>query len=291
MKSTLPTGPAISGASHLVFILGNPLEHSLSPLMHNAAFRDLQMPWVYAPLEIGKNEVGVAVEILRSLNVHGANVTVPYKGDVPPFLDQVEKDALWLQSVNTIYRRDGKLFGASTDGEGFLRSLGSWRRKLKGTDGLLVGAGGASKAVAEALAQSEVRTIWVANRSPARAQQLVRLLSKRHHRLKLGVASLREGENLLSRCDWVVQSTSLGLKPGDPATLSLRGARKGTLAVDLIYHRETAFLKEARRRGLPHLDGLGMLLHQGALSFEYWTGRKAPLKVMRHALERRLASH
>ncbi len=290
MKSARSQKPDMTGWTQLVFILGYSLQHSLSPLLHNAVFRALRMPWVYAPLEIPKNLVKNAVEILRSTNVQGANVTVPYKEEVLPHLDQVDKDAAGLGSVNTIYRRGEKLFGASTDGEGFLRSLGPWRKKLKGSQGLLLGAGGAARPVAEALARSGVRGIFVANRSPERARYLVRLLSKRHPRLQSGAVSVTESEKLLNRCDWVVQSTSLGLKAGDPSPLSLKNARAATLMVDLIYHRETAFLKEARRFRFPSLDGTGMLLHQGALSFEYWTGRKAPLNVMRYVLSRRPAS-
>lgn len=290
MKSSFVVEPGITGVDHLVFILGHPLDHSLSPLMQNAAFRALQMPWVYSPLDILKDQVKSAVEALRSNNVHGANVTVPYKGEVLPHLDQVEKGAGWLGSVNTIYRRGGKLLGTSTDGEGFLRSLGPWRKKLRGSQGLLVGAGGAATAVAEALAGSGVRDLFIANRSSGRAEYLAQLLLKRHPNQNVGAVSLKEGERLLGRCDWVVQSTTLGLKAEDPSPLSLKNARTTTLAVDLVYHRSTAFLSEARRIHLPYLDGTGMLLHQGALSFEYWTGRKAPLKVMRNILLRRRAS-
>lgn len=290
MNPSLDPQAGITGANRLVFILGHPLEHTLSPLMQNAAFRALRMPWAYAPLDIRKDQAQGAVEMLRSPNVCGANVTIPYKETVMHHLDQVEREAAWLGSVNTIYRRGDKLCGASTDGEGFLRSLGSWRNKLKGSRALLIGAGGAAKAVAEALAQSGVRSIFIANRSPDRAQQLACMVSKRHRGLKVGALSLREGEKVLTDCDWVVQSTSLGLKAGDPSPLSLAGARRTTFVADLIYNRPTAFLREARRMHLPKLDGMGMLLHQGALSFEYWTGRKAPLNVMRNVLLQRLAS-
>ncbi len=289
MKSLESTAPSITGASRLVFILGHPLEHSLSPWMHNAAFRALRMPWVYAPLEVTAGQLKNAVEILRAINVEGANVTVPYKEKVIPCLDQVEREAQWLGTVNTLYRRGGKLVGASTDGEGFLKSLGPWRRKMRGSQGLLIGAGGAAKAVAEALARTGVRALFVANRSPGRARDLLRRLLKRYPRLKGGTLSLTEGRGFLGRCDWVVQSTSLGLKTDDPSPLSLQGAGRGTLVVDLVYHRPTAFLRQARRLHLPHLDGSGMLLHQGALSFEYWTGRQAPLEVLRKALAQALA--
>ncbi|HTC21212.1 MAG TPA: shikimate dehydrogenase [bacterium] len=279
-----------SGADHLVFILGHPLEHTLSPAMHNAAFRALGLPWAYAPLDIVPDEVKRGLDFLRSPNVYGANVTVPYKEAVLPYLDQVEKEAQWLGSVNTIYRRGEKTIGTSTDGNGFLRSLGIWRKKLKGSRGLLIGAGGSARAIAGALAQSGVSGFYVANRSSKRAGRLVRSLLKHYPRLQIDSVFLKEGEELLRRCDWVVQATSLGLRVGDPSPFSLVRARKTAFVVDIIYHRETAFLKDARQRRLPSLGGLGMLLHQGALSFEHWTGQKAPLSVMRKALLDRLAS-
>lgn len=288
MKAEQNLQSGINTGNRLVFILGHPLGHTLSPLMHNAAFRALWMPWVYSPLDLRPDQLQIALEALRSPNVEGANVTVPYKESVISHLDKVEKEARWLESVNTIYRRGDKLHGTSTDGEGFLRSLGSWRKRLKGSTGLLVGAGGAAKAVAEALARSGVRKFWIANRSPGRAQRLVQSLVKRHQGIQLGWISLNEGEKLLSGCDWLVQATSLGLKIGDPAPLALKNAQPRTLVVDLIYHRETTLLKEARFHRLPHLNGSGMLLHQGALSFEYWTGRPAPLSAMRKALLSRL---
>jgi shikimate dehydrogenase len=292
MKFLNPTRASdMNSADHLVFILGHPLEHTLSPPMHNAAFRTLGLPWVYAPLDIVPSEVEKGLDFLRSPNVYGANVTVPYKGAVLPYLDGVEKEARWLGSVNTIYRRGKKIFGTSTDGNGFLISLGAWRKKLKGSRGLLIGAGGSAKAVAAALARSGVAGFYVANRSPERAGRLVRSILKHYPRLQMDPVFLKEGEELLGRCDWVIQTTSLGLEMGDPSPLSLVRARKTAFVVDLIYHRETAFLKEAGQRRLARLGGMGMLLHQGALSFEYWTGQKAPLSVMRKALLDRLGYH
>ena len=282
MKSA--PAPGFSSAQNLVFILGRPLDHSLSPLMHNSAFRALGMSWVYAPLDVSSAQLEEAMGLLRSANVRGSNVTVPYKEEVLPYLDRVEEGAQKLRSVNTLYRRGDQLWGASTDGEGFLRSLGRWRAKLEGSKGLLVGAGGAARPVAHALAESGVRILYVANRTPARAGALIQGLLKLHPRLQAHAVSIWEGEKILGQMDWVIQSTSLGLKKKDTSPISLRRARRGTLAVDLIYHRETAFLREARRLCLPHLSGMGMLLHQGALAFEYWTGRKAPLPVMQKAL-------
>jgi shikimate dehydrogenase len=275
---------AITGASQVAFILGHPVSHSLSPAMHNAAFEKLGLPWLYTPLDLSPAEVGPVVKMMRSFNVRGANVTVPYKEAVMKHLDFIEPEAKWLGSVNTIYRRGNRLCGTSTDGEGFLRSLGPWRKKLKGSRGLLIGAGGASRAVAGALAKAGVKGFYIANRSGAKATGLVRLLRKKYSQLDVQAVSLKDAEPLTAYADFIIQSTSLGLHD-ERSPLSLKRARKGTLAVDLIYHRETDFLKQADRFGLPRLGGLGMLLHQGVLSFEYWTGKKAPVEVMRRALQ------
>jgi shikimate dehydrogenase len=257
--------------------------------MHNAAFEKLNLPWLYTPLDISPREVGPVLKMMRAFNVRGANVTIPYKEKVLSHLDWIAPEAKWLGSVNTIYRKGNKLCGTSTDGEGFLRSLGSWRSKLKGTRGLLIGAGGAAKAVAGALAQAGVKGFYLANRSGAKAAKLVKSLRQKYAKLDIQAVSLRDASQFVSYSDWIIQSTSLGLK-GEASPVSLKSARKGALAVDLIYHRETDFLKQARRFGLPHWGGLGMLLHQGALSFEIWTSRKAPIEVMRQALVKGLTS-
>jgi shikimate dehydrogenase len=273
----------ITGASQVVFILGHPVSHSLSPAMHNAAFEKVNLPWLYTPLDISPREVGPVVKMMRAFNTRGANVTVPYKEKVLSHLDWIEPEARWLGSVNTIYRKGNQLCGTSTDGEGFLRSLGSWRSRLKGTKGLLIGAGGAAKAVAGALAYAGVKGFYVANRSGAKGAKLMKSLRQKYGKLDVQAILLRDADRFVPHSDWIVQSTSLGLK-GEVSPVSLKGARKGTLAVDLIYHRETDFLKQAKRSGLPHWGGLGMLLHQGALSFEIWTDRKAPIEIMRQAL-------
>ncbi len=284
--------PAIhSSSARLVFILGHPLSHSLSPAMQNAAFQKAKLPWLYLPLDLSQNQLKPVLEMMRTGAFIGANVTVPYKEAVLPYLDHVEPEAKWLGSVNTLYRKGNKLCGTSTDGEGFLRSLGDFRKKLRGSRGLLLGAGGAAKAVAGALASSGVKGFYVANRSEQRAGRLVKSLKSRYRFLETESVSVKEAGKFLPRCDWVIQATSVGLKKEDPSPLSLKAAKPLTWVVDLIYHRETAFLKEAREKRLTCLSGLGMLLHQGALSFERWSGKKAPLKDMRKMLLHSLGSH
>jgi shikimate dehydrogenase len=254
------------------------------PTVKNRHWLDDRLPWTYTPLDVTFQQLKTVIGLMKELPARGANVTVPYKEDVRPHLDRVEGEARWLGSVNTIYRQGSRLYGTSTDGEGFLRSLGPLRKTLKGSRGLLVGAGGAAKAVAGALARSGVKSLYLSNRSAARAEYLARALKSRYTTLRVDLASPAEAEKVLPHCDWVIQATSVGLKKEDPSPLSLRGARPSLWVVDLIYHRETAFLRQAKNLGLRNLDGIGMLLHQGALSFERWTGKKAPLSVMRKAL-------
>jgi shikimate dehydrogenase len=273
----------------VVFIFGHPIGHSLSPDMHDAAFEKLHLPLFYAPLDILPREVGPAVKMMRAFNVLGANVTVPYKEKILPFLDFVEPEAKWLGSVNTVYRKDSQLCGTSTDGEGFLQSLGAWRSKLKGTRGLLMGAGGAAKAVAGAMAKAGVKGFAVADISRPKAVKLKKLIGQKYGKIDVQVVSPRDAAEFVPDSDWIVQATPVGLK-GEKSPVPLGKARKGVLAVDLVYHRKTDFLRQAERFGLFPLSGLGMLLHQGVLSFEYWTGQKAPVKVMRQALVKGLKS-
>lgn len=268
----------------ILFILGHPLTHSFSPAMQNAALRSLGLPWNYVPVDILPGEMSQAFERFRASGTLGGNVTVPYKEKIAPWVDEVEGPAKDLGSINTVYRKGSRWIGTSTDGEGFLRSLGPWRKKLRGSRGLLIGAGGSALAVGHALARSGVREILVGNRTQPNSDQLVRVLRRGFRSLSLGVLSLEKSESVLGNRDWVVQTTSVGLHPGDPSPISLRGVRAGTWVVDLLYHRETSFLRQARAKKLPALSGLGMLLHQGALSLELWTGRKAPVAVMRRAL-------
>jgi len=279
----------ITGSTQLVFILGHPVEHSLSPVFQNEAIRKKELPWVYVPLEVEPVHLPNVIEMIRSENVRGANVTVPMKTMILRHLDRVDLSAQRLNSVNTIYKRKGRLHGTSTDGEGFLLSLGSWRKSLRGSQGMIVGAGGAARAVGNALASSGIKSLMIANWDAKEAEGLQAAVRQGFRKLQTGILSLEEGAKIVPECDWVIQATSLGLKKGDPSPISLKKARPRTWVLDLIYHRETEFLKQAGNQKLLSKNGLGMLLYQGALSFELWTGKRAPLFDMKRALLQTLA--
>lgn len=273
----------------VVFLIGRPLGHSLSSVFQNAAFEAKNLPLVYQPLELSSSALAAFFKILReSPDVLGCNVTVPYKEKVLPYLEELDAEAARAGSVNTIVRKKNRLVGYSTDGLGFWRALGAFQKRFKGSFGVFLGAGGAARAVLMTLAQKGIRGAAIVNRTQSKAFALQRKLRRFFPDREWRVWTLQEASQKLGEAAWVIQGTSVGLNARDPNPLPLHVASANTLAVDLIYHRRTRFLQEARQKGLPTLNGLGMLLHQGALAFEHWTGKRAPIFVMQRALNRAL---
>ncbi|SRR5690554_719696 len=272
-------------------IFGYPVGHSLSPLLQNEAFKALGINGVYLPFEVKPGALEGAAHALRCLGMAGVNITIPHKEAIIPFLDAVEGDAALTGTVNTVLHRDGKLIGYSTDGEGFLLSL---RREAgiepRGKNIVLLGAGGAARAVAFRLAQEGAGSLYLVNRSKERAEALREDLQAR-----LGFTAACCGfsdpelHEAAANADLVINATSLGMYPaaGEAPPFPLERCPTGCLICDLVYRpRETLWLKKARERGLPVLGGLGMLIYQGMLSCQIWTGRMPPEEPLRAALER-----
>ena len=225
-------------------------------------------------------------------NFAGANVTIPHKEAIRVHLDALSPEAEGIGAVNTVIPRDGRLLGHNTDGVGFIASLREGGTDPRGARVLLLGAGGGAKGVAYALAAEGTAEITVANRSPERAEALVGALAARFRRgqflaLPLQAPGVVEA---VKSADVLINATAVGLAPGEVLPLDLGGLRPTTLVCDLIYRPlETAFLEAARGKGCRVLNGLGMLLHQGAAGFRLFTGVDAPLDAMRAALARGLA--
>jgi shikimate dehydrogenase len=276
----------INGATSLVGIIGDPVSHSLSPAMHNAAFAALGLDMAYVPLRVVAADVGAAVQGLRALSFRGANVTVPHKTAVAPFLDSLQDDAALLGAVNTIVVDGGSLRGHNTDVEGVRRAL--WEAcgdGLRGQSALLLGAGGAGRAVALALARLEMR-LTIVNRSREAAEALAALISGAVAGATCEVADWQAlGGDLVAVQRLLVNATALGMRGAGkvPSALADNGCA-GQVAFDAVYASGgTDFLARARQRGAVTVDGLEMLLWQAAAAFELWTGHPAPLKVMRDA--------
>jgi len=270
-------------------ILGWPVAHSRSPAMQNAALAALGIAGSYVPFEVKPESLGDAVRGLRALGVDGVNVTLPHKLEVMAFLDEVDPDARAIGAVNTIAREGDRLLGFNTDAPGLVRSLEASGVALRGARVVVLGAGGAARAAAVGIARAGAARIFVAARRPEQAETLITELGS-----VLGCPSSAGGMDALATelagCDLLVQSTSATLH-GNPAAqpfadgLPLDALPPGAVVSDLVYQPlRTTVLAAAEARGLRTVDGLGMLLHQGALSFERWTGRQAPVEVMRAAL-------
>jgi shikimate dehydrogenase len=281
-----PSGRAINGHTTLVGIIGWPVKHSLSPPMHNAAFAELGLEWAYVPLPVYPDHVAEAVRGLRGLGFAGANVTVPHKQAVLAHLDDVSRAAQVIGAVNTIVVRDGSLYGDNTDASGFITSLHEVGFDPDGTYCALLGAGGAARALAHGLADAGALQVCVYNRTFSRARELCRDMSKFYSDVRFEPASLGDLTAIADDTDLVVNATSLGMWPDTETSPWPREAPvPGHLTVcDLVYNpQETLFLAQARAVGAETVNGLGMLVHQGAAAFEMWTGRPAPVETMRQA--------
>jgi shikimate dehydrogenase len=282
--------PAMTGRTRVVGIIGDPVEHSLSPAMHNAAFRRLRLDAVYVPFHVRPEDLAEAMAGVRALGIAGLNVTVPHKEAVVPLLDDLSAEARALGAVNTIVRRGARLLGHNTDSRGFRAALDAARVGVAGRSCLVIGAGGGARAVAAALAGAGCGELTVVNRTPRRAARLRRLIRRRRGQIfRVAPWSVLADCGVLGRVDIVVNCTPVGLAGQGLDTLAYEATRRTCLFVDLVYGaKPTPFLTRARGLGRRTLDGLGMLLHQGALAFTLWTGRDAPLAVMATALRQAL---
>jgi shikimate dehydrogenase len=279
---------SITGRTCLVGVIGWPVEHSLSPAMHNAAFAELGIDWAYVPLPVQPGDVEQALRGLVALNFGGSNVTIPHKQAVMRYMDELGDAAQITGAVNTIHIQDGKFFGYNTDPYGFLNSLKGAGCRPQGMRVAVLGAGGAARAVVYALARAEVDSVIVFNRTAKRAAFLVDDLTDTFPDSRLSFEALtREALAALgNKVDLVVNTTSVGMYPQVDACPWPEEVPipTGALFYDLVYNPlETVFLTRARAAGATAIDGLGMLVHQGALAFEKWTGQQAPVEVMREA--------
>lgn len=286
----------ITGSTKTAGIFGDPIGHTLSPHMHNAAFESVGLDIVFLPFHVRSDERGAlkkAVEAVRALNMVGVNVTIPHKEKVIKHLDWVDDDAALMGAVNTIVNRDGRLLGYNTDGAGFLESLGLDTGFFPdGKRAFIIGAGGAARSIAYALLKNGAISVVIANRTIERADFLAKELSERFKKPSVEAVALSDVALLstyASKADLVVNTTSLGMMGKGEPEVPLLSFKRGAVVSDIVYRPlETAFLKKAAQAGLKCHTGLGMLVHQGAIAFELWTGVKAPIEVMRGAAMRGL---
>jgi shikimate dehydrogenase len=265
------------GGTGVAAVIGSPVSHSLSPLIHNAAFRALGMDWVYVAFDVPAGQGGSALEAMRTLGLGGLNVTMPHKAAVATAVDRLAPAAAALGVVNTVVRHHGALVGESTDGAGLLAALEADLAFVpEGRRCVVLGAGGSARAVVLALAGAGAREVAVVARRSAQAEEVVRLAST--SRVRAGSVGDVAGAELVVNTTPVGDRLPLELVPGD------LGA--GQLVVDLLYHpRTSALVQAAGDRGAVATNGLGMLVHQAALAFQLMHGVAMPLDAVHAALE------
>lgn len=281
----------ITGKSKILGVIGDPIEHSLSPLMHNSAIDKLGLNYVYLPFHVKGAFLEGAVKSLKSLEISGINVTIPHKVAIMEYLDEITSDAQEIGAVNTVVNDNGKLIGHNTDGKGYLESLTAETSfEPSGKNILVLGAGGASLAIISALLNENPKSLHIVNRTFEKAKEVADKFSAKHGDIEIKAENLEQWmrEGTTPPYDLVVNTTSIGMKgeiPDMVLPFKVDQLPSHAIVSDIVYTPfETPMLKEANKIGLKTHYGLGMLLHQGAIAFELFTGSKAPIEVMRDAL-------
>ena len=280
----------LSGRSRVLGVIGDPIQHTLSPAMHNAALEATHLDYAYVPFRVLPQQLKAAIDGMRGLQIAGLNVTVPHKPAVLELVDELAPEARAIGAVNTVANADGRLTGHNTDAFGVLESL---RRDL-GLDRLpacvaVLGAGGAARAVLYAVLQRpEVERVIVANRTPERAEALAQTLDKRD---AVTVTSLAAAPAALHQAELLINTTSVGMPPqaGLSPLPDSSGLHDRMAVLDTVYSPAvTVLMRQARAAGARTVNGLGMLAYQGARSFHIWTGVWPPVQVMRLAITAQL---
>ncbi len=275
----------ISGKTRVCGLIGDPVEHSMSPVMHNAAFREIGIDYLYLPFRVKKEELSKAIEGMRALNMRGLNVTIPHKVAVLQFLDELDNLAEKIGAVNTIVNDDGVLKGYNTDGAGFLQALLEKGIGPEGKNIVILGAGGASRAISFTLADRGAHLV-ILNRLLELdwAKELASRISQTFAQEVTALELNRENlARVLDKTDILVNATSVGMSPNtDETPFDSDLLRPDIIVYDIVYNPiKTRLLREAEMIGAKTIDGIDMLIWQGAIAFEKWTGQKAPVKLMK----------
>jgi len=276
----------ITGNTKIIGILGSPVGHSLSPVMHNAAFEALALDYRYIPLPVAPEQLAAAVHGLKSMGFVGANVTIPHKVTIMPYLDELDPSAQLAGAVNTLVIKQGKCIGYNTDAQGFIQSLATKNIRLQGKTAVILGAGGAARAVACGLVGHGIASIMIGTRSAVKAEAFVESIP--------GATKLQGCDwdqplfvEALTQCDLLINCTPLGMKSNSVVVppINWQAVNKTAIVCDVVYTPPlTPLLAMAEQHGHVTINGAGMLIEQGALAFELWTGKSAPRDIMRVAV-------
>jgi shikimate dehydrogenase len=281
----------ITGKTKLLGIIGDPVEHSLSPVMHNAAIAHLGLDYIYVPFPVKPGDLATVLEGFKAVNLMGFSITIPHKQEIIPLLSEISEDAANIGAVNTVWRSASGWKGTNTDAEGFIAPLKVMDRDWRKTTPVILGHGGAARAVIAGLANLGCSEIHVVGRN---IDKLARFYQSWNHAPKItSLLKIHNWDNLsslISAVDLLVNTTPVGMSPNieaSPVEISLMQKLKPTaIAYDLIYTpNPTQFLKLAQAQGIMAIDGLEMLLQQGVAALQIWLQQPVPVDVMRNALK------
>jgi shikimate dehydrogenase len=278
----------VNGDTKVYGIIGYPVRHSKSPQFQTAAFFYSGLNCIYLPFEVKPENLSKAVDGIRALSIKGVNITVPHKEEIVKHLDEISEEVRYIGASNTVKNLDGYLIGYNTDSYGFIEGLKEILPVIHDKRFLVIGAGGASRAVIYGLIKEGVQKIIVANRTVNRIYRIMedfKTLSRFIENI-IEPVPLERIEEKLKNADVIVNTTSVGLRDDDPPLFDYSKIEKKHIVVDIIY-KKTRLLETAEKKGCIYQDGLPMLLYQGAKAFEIWTGKKAPVEIMRRVLEKK----
>ena len=278
----------LTGHTRIVGVIGDPVEHSRSPQMHNAAFAKAGLDYVYVPFHVRPDDLADAIAGFKAINVVGINVTLPHKQTVIRFLTSISREAKLIGAVNTLSFNDGEIHGDNTDAPGVLRALAENKNMSVPVDEnvVVLGAGGAARAVVVALALAGVASITIANRTTEKAISLAKEMGQKTGVLMdgMGLTDTRL-RNAVHQSALLVNTATTSMDANHPLLISADWLQPNTIVYDIVYTPPvTPLMQAAAERGCHILGGIGMLVHQGAIAFEKWTGVTPCTETMRHAL-------
>lgn len=278
----------ITGQTKIVGIIGAPIKHSRSPQIHNAAIAALGLDYVYVPFHVQPDNLGAAIEGLKAINVVGINVTIPHKQGVIPYLDEISREATLIGAVNTLIFKEGAIAGENTDAPGFLQAMQEDGFEVpQGGAAVVIGAGGSARAIVVALALAGVQTICITNRTVSRAVALATDLSEKTGASIYGIG-LDDPKlpSAVGTSQLIVNTASTSMDVSHPLLIDPEWLEPQSIVYDIVYTPpETRLLQAAAEKGCHTIGGLGMLVYQGAIAFEKWTGVNPPVETMRQALQ------
>lgn len=280
----------ITGKTKVVGVIGHPIEHSMSPPMHNNAFKQLDMDWVYVAFHVLPENIGKLMESCKTLDIKGLNVTIPHKTAVIPFLDEIDPIAEKIGAVNTIQFKNGISKGYNTDGLGAIKSLQK-HTSLEEKNVLILGAGGASKAISFTLINENINSLTIANRSQDNALKLIDNIKQHTGFKKIEYVDIKDADEIINDVDIIINTTPIGMYPNHnvDAPIKTDKINDNHVVMDIIYNPlETVLLKESRLNGAKTINGTSMLINQGLVSFEIFTGMEASYESFEEALIKQL---